>query len=772
MIRILLILSSFIFIFSGLAQGQNAEVRGFVYDKQTGDVVSYASVVLSEINRGTISGDNGFYNFTSVKPGTYHVESTMIGYDTVSEVVKVGKNGLVTVDIYLSTQSDVLGQATVTARRQKRKTNTTVGEISITAKELTQIPTVGGEPDLIQYLQILPGVVFSGDQGGQLYIRGGSPVMNKVLLDGMTIYNPFHSIGLFSVFDADVIKTVDVYSAGFSAEYGGRLSAILDVKTKDGNRNELSGKASINPFTSKILLEGPLKKYSPKTGSSSFILSYKNSYLDKTSSSLYSYVGDGKLPYSFSDLYGKLSFNSASGSYFKLFAFNFKDKVDFENTARYEWDSKGIGSKFLLVPGGSKTLIDGFFAFSDYAIEQDEKNQEPRFSSIDGFNVGLNFSYYKKNDELKYGMELNGFTTDFQITNSNNRKISQKENTTELTGFVNYRKIIKEKLILEPGFRIQYYSSLANTSYEPRFRAKYNITNRIRIKGAAGLYSQNLLSAVSDRDVVNLFYGFLSGPDDLPQLLGDQRIEHRMQTATHGVFGLEFDINSKSEVNVEAYIKDFTQVSNINRDKIFDDNIQNADKPVLLRKDFIVENGEAYGWDVNYKYQDKDLYFWVVYSFNVVNRFDGIRQYQPHFDRRHNFNVISSYQFGKKRTWEANARWNYGSGFPFTLTQGFYENITFSQGQSTDYTTANGDFAIMFADLNTGRLPQYHRLDVSVKKKFVLKEVNKEPKQVLQVTASCTNVYDRANIFYFDRVSYERVDQLPILPSLAASFKF
>jgi len=772
MIRFLLFLLAIIFVFSNLSYAQNAEVRGFVYDKQTGDVVSYASIIIRENKRGTLSEDNGFYNFPELKPGTYHFECTMIGYDTAVEVVKVGTRGLISIDMYINTQSDVLGQATVTARRQKRKTNTTVGEISITSKELTQIPTVGGEPDLIQYLQVLPGVVFSGDQGGQLYIRGGSPVMNKVLLDGMTIYNPFHSIGLFSVFDADVIKSVDVYSAGFSAEYGGRISAILDVKTKDGNRNRLSGKASANPFTSKLLLEGPLKKYQPKKGSRSFILSYKNSYLDKSSPLIYSYIGDGKLPYSFSDLYAKLSFSSPSGSYFKLFGFDYRDKVDFTNTATYNWDSKGIGSKFLMVPGGSKTLIDGFFAFSDYAIQQKEQNQEPRFSSIDGFNIGLNFSYFKKNDELKYGMELNGFTTDFRIVNANNRKISQKENTTELTGFINYRKIIKDKIILEPGFRIQYYSSLANTSYEPRFRAKYNFSNRFRVKGAVGLYSQNLLSAVSDRDVVNLFYGFLSGPDDLPQLLGDERIEHRMQTATHGVFGFEFDINSRSEVNIEGYIKDFTQVSNINRDKIFDDNVENSDKPVLLRKDFIVENGEAYGFDINYKYQDKDVYFWVVYSYNVVNRFDGIREYQPHFDRRHNFNVISSYQFGKKRRWEANARWNFGSGFPFTLTQGFYENITFSGGQSTDYTTANGDFAIMFSDLNTGRLPQYHRLDVSLKRKFVLKMENQEPREVIEVTASCTNVYDRANIFYFDRVSYKRVDQLPILPSLSASYKF
>jgi hypothetical protein len=756
-----------------VSQGQNAEIRGFVFDKESGEPIPYATVVLSGGNQGSVSDDNGFYTLADVPIGKYQVYAIVVGYDSGNmKVVVNSPQGIFAQNLYLTSQSSLLDDAIVSGQSQKKKTTTTIGEINITPRQLRQIPTVGGEPDLVQYLQVLPGVVFSGDQGGQLYIRGGSPVMNKVLLDGMTIYNPFHSIGLFSVFDADIIKSADVYSAGFSAEYGGRISAIVDVQTRDGDRNHLAGKVNVNPFTSKVMIEGPLKKYVPEKGSSSFIVSYKNSYLDKSSKLFYNYVGEGQLPYSFSDLYTKLSFNSASGSYFKLFYFDYNDNVAFENTTSYNWNSNGLGSKFLLVPTGSKTLIDGFFAFSNYEIEQKEQTAAPRSSAIDGFNVGLNFSYFKNNDEFKYGIELNGFTTDFRIVNANGRKITQEENTTELTGFLNYKKIVGKKLIIEPGFRIQYYSSLGNTSYEPRLRAKYLITSRLRAKVAAGLYSQNLLSAVSDRDVVNLFYGFLSGPDDLPTMLGDRGITHRMQTAQHLVGGFEYDINRKSEVNVEGYAKDFTQVSNINRDKIYDDNQDNVSKPVYQRKDYIVEEGLAYGFDVTYKYQDKDLYFWFVYSWNNVSRYDGIRNYQPHFDRRHNLNIVSSYQFGEDKSFEANLRWNYGSGFPFTLTQGFYENLDFSGGVSTDYVKANGDLGISYADLNTGRLPYYHRLDVSVKKTIIFEERKGKPSKFLEIIASCTNVYNRQNIFYFDRVSYKRVNQLPILPSLAVGYKF
>jgi CarboxypepD_reg-like domain/TonB-dependent Receptor Plug Domain len=759
-------------LMSMASQGQNAEIRGFVYDQSSGQALSFATVLITGVSVGTLSDNDGFYTLIGLEPGKYEVYAISLGYDTVYHKIELTKNQKINLNINLNPIQSMLKEARIDRQRIRRTTTTKISEINITPKQLTQIPTVGGEPDLVQYLQVLPGVVFSGDQGGQLYIRGGSPIMNKVLLDGMTIYNPFHSIGLFSVFDADIIKSVDVYSAGFSAEYGGRISAIVDVQTRDGNRNELSGKANVNPFTSKILLDGPLKKYKEGGASSSFIVSYKNSYLDKTSPILYDYVAEDKLPYSFSDLYTKLSFNSASGSYLKLFYFDYNDKVDFEGTTSYNWNSSGFGGKFLMVPQESKSVIDGFFAYSNYGIDQIEINSKPRSSGINGFNMGLNFTYFLKNSsKLKYGMEVNGFKTLFKIFNAVNREIDQDENTTELAGFVNYN-LVRGKFIVEPGFRMQAYASLGNTSYEPRLRFKYLINRRLRFKMASGIYSQNLISASSDRDVVNLFYGFLSGPEELPKTVGKQAVTHRMQTARHAVGGFEFDLNSNSNINVETYIKDFTQISNINRDKIYDDNLRYADKPESLRKDFIVETGTAYGYDITYMLQTKQLYLWLVYSYNNVSRYDGIRNYQPHFDRRHNANVVSSYAFGKDQQYEANLRWNFGSGFPFTLTQGFYENLSFGQGSSVDYTTANGDFTVAYDDINRGRLPYYHRLDISVKRTIVFTKKDSKPKKFMEIIASATNVYNRENIFYFDRVSFSRVNQLPFLPSLSISYSF
>ena len=230
------------------------------------------------------------------------------------------------------------------------------------------VPTIGGEADLAQYMQVIPGVVFTGDQGGQLYIRGGSPIQNKVLLDGMIIYSPFHSIGLFSVFDTDIIRNTDVYTGGFNAEYGGRISSIMDIRTIDGNKKDIGGKVSANTFGSKLFLEGPLSN----SGSSSFVFSGKTSYLDKSSDLFYKfpilYFDEKGLPYSFTDLYGKLSSKGKNGSKISFFGFNFRDNVNYENISELQWESKGLGSEFILIPSGSPVLIEGNFAWSSYCL--------------------------------------------------------------------------------------------------------------------------------------------------------------------------------------------------------------------------------------------------------------------------------------------------------------------------------------------------------------------------------------------------------------------
>ncbi len=746
---------------------QTGSIRGFVYEDKTGEPVVYAHVYLKGTNHGGATDVNGYFNLTKIQPGKYTLISTALGYDTVSVKIEIVANKIINQKLTLSELSIMLDDAVVSAERQEYKTQIRTSVVKITPKQITQIPTIGAEPDLAQYLQILPGVIFTGDQGGQLYIRGGPPIQNKVLLDGMVVYNPFHSIGLFSVFDSDIIRTADVYTGGFNAEYGGRISSIMDITMRDGNKKKFAGKFSASPFGSKILFEGPLLKQSKDNKTAiSYILSGKTSYLEQSSKLLYTYIDTAGLPFNFNDFYGKISLNGASGSKLNLFGFRFTDNVNYRAVSDLNWKSTGVGGNIVVVPSGSSALIKSNFSFSNYDITLQEENSRPRNSMINGFNLGLTFVYFIGKDELNYGIETYGFKTDFNYYNSIGRQISQIENTTELGAYLKY-KFSFGKILFEPGFRIQYYASLSSISPEPRLGAKYKITDFFRLKFAGGLYSQNLIAANSDRDVVNLFYGFLSGPElgDLQSEFDGKEITHALQKSIHGIIGAEIDLSNKIMINIEGYIKQNTQLTNLNRNKLYDDNANNYDKPDYLKKDFIVETGSAYGADFTLKYDYKRNYIWFVYSLGYVTRYDGFMEYAPHFDRRHNVNIVMSRVFGDLN-WEISCRWNLGSGFPFTKTQGYYESIPFSS-ISTDYLSTNGEIGVVYADLNQGRLPYYHRLDLTLKRKIYFKNESK-----FEAVLSVTNVYNRENIFYFDRLNHERVNQLPIMPSIGISYSF
>ena len=258
MMRRNLVLIALFLAFGLVGFSQTGSIRGFVYDDSNGEPVIFTNVYLKGTSYGASTDVNGYYAITQVPPGNYTLTVTYLGYDTISFPIALKENKIITKRLSLKRSSIKLDIVEVSAEKQEAQTEIQTSVIKITPKQIKQIPTVGGEPDLAQYLQVLPGVVFTGDQGGQLYIRGGSPVQNKVLLDGMVIYNPFHSIGLFSVFDADIIRNADVYTGGFNSEYGGRISSIMDITTRDGNKKRVAGKVSANPFASNTNLNTPI----------------------------------------------------------------------------------------------------------------------------------------------------------------------------------------------------------------------------------------------------------------------------------------------------------------------------------------------------------------------------------------------------------------------------------------------------------------------------------------------------------------------------------
>ncbi len=752
---------------------QTASVRGFVYEEESGEPAILASVYLLGTTYGASTDENGYFLISKIPPGEYTLIAQYLGFDTITEQIKLDDGDIIAKKIYLEKSSVRLETVEISADRIEQKTETSTSVVKITPKDIKLIPSVGGQADFAQYLQVIPGIIFTGDQGGQFYVRGGSPVQNKVMLDGMIIYNPFHSIGLFSVFETDLIRTADVYTGGYNANYGGRISSIMDITYKDGNKKRWTGAVGASTFGARALIEGPIvKQKAPDKGSASLILSYKTSYLSQSSKIFYSYINEDGIPFDFSDIYGKVSFNAANGSKISFFGFGFSDNVtEYQAIADFGWKSYGGGTNFVIIPGRSAVLIEGTLAYSQYRSQINSATLSKRESYIGGFTMELDFTYFMGKNSLQYGIEMQGFRTEYIFENFLGQKNELIENTTQLGLYVMYKATVG-KFIIEPGFRLQWYASLANTSPEPRLAIKYNVTDRFRLKLAAGIYSQNFIAATSDRDVVNLFYGFISGPENLPKTYDGEDLDHKLQKSNHLILGAEVDIGRFINLNIEGYYKYFPQLTNVNRFKIYDEASAPPGASDVETKDFIVERGNAYGVDMALKFDRKNLYIWFVYSLGYVNRqYEGrdgnLITYTPHFDRRHNVNVVLAYTAGAKRQWEFSARWNLGSGFPFTQVQGFYEYLTLPGGINSNYATENGQLGVIYADLFEGRLPYYHRLDIDVKYNLFLGARSR-----LVFDLSVINVYDRQNVFYVDLITGDVVYQLPIMPSFGITFYF
>ena len=337
---------------------------------------------------------------------------------------------------------------------------------------------------------------------------------------------------------------------------------------------------------------------------------------------------------------------------------------------------------------------------------------------------------------------------------------TEDQQSTMAGVFVSWRKDYNDKLIIEPSIRLQYYSELNKMSPEPRFGIKYNLSDNVRFKAAAGVYSQNIISTKSDQDIVNLFTGFLLSPEESIYNVNGNPVNSNLQLAYHGVLGMEVDVKNV-EFNLEPWYKNFEQVDELNRNKLF------ADQP-----DFIAASGIAYGTDLSAKYSYDRWYLSGSVGAQEVNYTsigpDGTQQtYPTPFDTRLNTNLVTAYTAGQKKDWDISLRFNMHSPFPFTQTQGFYENVGMSSLQTNPLIT-NGILGVLYADqINGGRLSYYHRLDFSARKRFILSK-----KSSLDATFAITNIYDRNNIFYVDRLTNIRVYQLPLFPSVNLSFRF
>jgi len=750
--------------------GQNNTIKGFIYDADTRQPIPMVNVIVEPTGTGTLTSEEGYFLISRLPEGEFTMKAFRIGYDTLMEKITLKKNATVIRTIFLHQSTYDLGEISVTGTRVK-VSQRKISEVHMIPAEIALTPSIGGIPDLIQHIQALPGVVTRGDIGGQVYIRGGTPVQTKVLLDEAVIYNPVHSIGLFSVFDNDYLRNVDFYTGGFNAEYGGCLSSIIDISTKTPSTVKWSGKLDVSTIASKFLIEGPLIKDSTlENFSLSMLLSFKTSYFEQSTEWFYPYL-DQELPFYFQDIYAKTTAQLGRSFSLSLSGYSFKDKVSETSTFKtYDWESKGFSLNLLSMPPEVPILIKTYLAGSVYEMNLREPNLDNRFSKVSTISVGMKFFRYLTRQTIKYGFDFTELRTTYQYFTNEYDAFEQGENSGELSGYLDYEGNIGW-FIFEAGFRGTFFASLMKFSPEPRLAVRFLITENLALKAAAGMYAQNLIGAVSDKDIVNFFQGYLSAPVDMVSNAGDDPSDFYVQKASHLVAGIEYDFRDKLFFDLEGYYKNYTQLINFNKDKLFNED-ENPGAPSYMTGTFISETGYAEGLEITAKYADQRCSLEINYSLALVRRryldADGVTiEYYPQYDRRHNLNISGMYAFGKKRSWILTARWNYGSGFPFTPTAGYYEGITFDETGKYNFLTQNGELNILYGPYNSKRLPAYQRLDMAIKKTF-----NFRNHSSLETEFSIINVYNAENIFYINRNTNEEAYQLPILPGLRISYAF
>lgn len=761
------ILIFFCLMFGLKSQAQVGGLKGFIVDADDGKPIAGATIVLKESYRGVASDENGYFLFQRLPVGSITVVIRFVGFEEQSLKINIIQSQTKQILVQLEPATIELGEATISANRRIWETTNTISMHKLTPATIQKIPSITGTPDLAEFLQVIPGIIFTGDQGGQFYVRGGGPIHNLVKIDGMTVVSPFHSIGFVSVFDTETISQVEVYTAGFDARYGGRLSSVIDVRTRPGNRKNTAGTLSTSIFGYGLTLDVPILKMTKENPRSiSVLLSNKRSYIDKIDDFIYPHLSKHGIPYRYNDLFGKVSFMGKYGDQLDILGMRITDNAWFGDNMQSSWTNTSGGARFLTSPNSSDWLYQASSYYSDFRgqfLETDERPRETYFSSFENsmkvfrmgeiaeWHIGLNMDLYNTNHTFQ---GIDGIT------------IEREYYTTELVSYL-ANKTKLGKWLIEPGLHLVYYADQTFFSPEPRLKIKYKISPAISFNMATGWYSQNLMSATSDRDVVALFQGFYMGPDLVQDYYKGKLYINKVQQAWHGVLGFSIMTPKNIKLSIEGYYKDFVKLVSFNRNRIHRDSHLTWNVPEYLKSFFLLEEGRAYGLDFLLDYNKENFSIWLGYSLAYVFREDERMEYLPHYDRRHNLNLLTGYQFGKRKNWNLKARWNIGSGFPFTQTNGVYEDFDLLYGSFNIDFTSNSDLNVWYANLNEGRLPWYHRLDLSINRKFEFSH-----NQNLDCTLGIINAYNRHNMFYINRLSNERIDQYPILPNLTLKYSF
>ena len=769
-------------------------ISGYIEDAASGEKLIAANVFDEKSAQGAVSNTYGFFSLT-LPSDSVELTVSYIGYEPKTYRLLLNKD--INMDFKLGSSLD-LQEVVVSAEKVvKIEEETQMSQMKVPIEQIKKVPALLGEVDVLKTLQLLPGVQSGGEGQTGLYVRGGSPDQNLVLLDGVPVYNVSHVLGIFSVFNADAIKNVTLTKGGFPARYGGRLSSVLEINMKEGNMQEFHGEGSIGTITSKLTLEGPIIK--DKT---SFIVSGRRTYVDllmapfiKAASAdspedvdldLYFYDFNAKLNHKVNENH-RLYLSGYFGA--DVFGIGIKDRtfgdavkggIDWGNViSSGRWNYK-INNKLFknTTATYSRYNIDIISSFEegDGNGGAGDKFEAKYFSGIEDYALKTDFDYVPNpNHYFKFGGGATYHTykpgalslkfTD-QISNLDTLIGSQNETSVEYALYAEDDMRIgplKANLgIHASGFQVD---NQLYTSVQPRIGLNYLLSNNLAIKGSFSTMTQyiNLLTSEA-----------LSLPTDLwVPSTGRIKPQRSWQLAA----GIAKTLWDEFEFSVEGYYKEMDNVISFKEGASFLFGLENDWQSKVTQG-----VGEAYGAEVFLQKKKGKTTGWIGYTLAWNNRqFDEInggKKFPYRFDRRHDLSIVVSHDLSEKI--HLSAAWIYGTGNAVTLPVYRYNVWEKSDG---DQWWNNGLFEVnTLGEKNTFRMSDYHRLDLSaefIKKKRLFERA---------IVVSVYNTYIHQNPYFIypdtvrdydnngnvinERQVFKEVSLLPIIPSVSYRIKF
>ncbi|MBX3044070.1 MAG: TonB-dependent receptor [Candidatus Kapabacteria bacterium] len=731
----------------------HAAINGYIKDEQNGEILIGATVFIKNTKFGAYTNKQGFYNINNVPAGKYSVRISMVGYEPKEMSINLSKNEVKRMDISIKPASVRSEGISVTAEREVESRQISISKVNIPIQQIKEI-RIGGESDVFRAIQMLPGVLTSSQISSGLYIRGGSPDQNLVLLDGTTVYNPSHLFGFISTFNSDAIKDVELIKGGYPAEYGSRLSSVLNITQKDGNRNEFEGLASVGLISSKLSLEGPI-------GNGSWFLGGRRTYFDLIKGAI---DNDPKNPipdFGFYDVNAKITQDFGSSDKISISGFMSDDDFKFSNSGfdmNMFLGNRSIGLKWTHIYGkdlftnvnisgshysnGFKQDLSGFLitvnnAITDYTFRG---TTEYFLSDVTTISSGIEFTNYI----FEYNQNFTGDGQSGEQGTNEGGRTNLLYHDWVYSAFAQMNQQFTELLSLQAGIRANYWDYSRQMNFDPRIALRWQAQDNLAIKASWGIFHQYLRLAGDEN--FSLFDTWL--PTD--RTVDPSR-------AVHYILSFETEPLSGYNFNFDVYYKDLFNISELNRT-----NLEGKD----VKDIFFTGNGSAYGAEIFLQKRFGKLAGWIGYGLGWVNaNFDSInsgRTFRPKYDRRHDLKIVAQYQLNEK--------WTFGGTFMFQSGQSYTGAVSRLQvGMPGD----NYGYGKIIPSERFGlRLPPSHQLNLNVGYNSTIFGLP------TRYNLDIFNVYSRRDILMRvynaddENTLVEDIRLLPIIPTFSFEIKF